>query len=131
VITVLLDNDITGSRDSLEGSVRSLGWEEYQLVRFITLKDAGLVENSTDREIWLCCQQQGMILLTANRNKHDDTSLEQTMRDENTEESLPVLTVGDKERLREKDYRERCVNSLITIIFDLDQYLGTGRQYIP
>lgn len=131
MITVILDNDITGSLEFLEGAVKSLGWGEYQLVQLVTLKSAGLAENSTDREVWRFCQQHGMILLTGNRNKRDDTSLEQTLRDENNEQSLPVLTVSDKDRLVEQDYRERCVESLLNIILELDNFLGTARQYIP
>jgi hypothetical protein len=127
----MLDNDITGNRDLLEETVKSLGWEEYQLVHFITLREYGLAESSDDREVWRCCQKDGMILLTGNRNKEDDSSLEQTLRDENTERALPVLTIGDTQRLGERGYRERCIYSLLDVILFLDNHLGTARLYIP
>jgi hypothetical protein len=40
-------------------------------------------------------QAQKMILLTANRNMEGDDSLEQTIRNENTLISLPVLTIAN------------------------------------
>jgi hypothetical protein len=36
-----------------------------------------------------------------------DDSLEQVIREENTLQSLPVVTIGNKERLDEQSYRER------------------------
>jgi hypothetical protein len=68
VITVLLDNDITGHSDLLAGTLNSTGWAEYGLVKFITLTDTGLARNALDREIWQHCQRNSLILLTANRN---------------------------------------------------------------
>ncbi len=50
---------------------------------------------------------------------------------ENTEVSLPVLTVTDKQRLPEQAYRENCIHALIEVILDMDKYLGTARQFIP
>lgn len=131
MITVMLDNDISGYCSHLNGTLRILGWHELDLVRFVTMEEAGLATNSKDREVWRFCQTNGFILLTGNRNKDDDTSLTQTLLDENTETSLPVLTVTNKNRLGESDYRQRCVDRLMNIIFDLDRHVGTGRQYVP
>ena len=50
----------------------------------------------------------GMILLTSNRRRREEDSLEQTLREENTATSLPVLTIGNAERMIERRYRERC-----------------------
>lgn len=60
-----------------------------------------------------------------------DDSLEQVMRDENTENSLPVVTLASLDRFSEVDYRERCVERLIEIVVDIDQYKGVGRLFIP
>ena len=38
------------------------------------------------------------------------------MREENTEDSFPVLTIGSLDRLSEADYRERCVDRLPEIV---------------
>jgi len=51
--------------------------------------------------------------------------------EENTPASLPVLTVGRVEHLRERAYRERCVVRLVEIGLDIEHYLGAGRLFIP
>ena len=46
-----------------------------------------------DRVGWRLAQKNQMILLTANRSMKDEDSLEQVLREENTQNSLPVVTV--------------------------------------
>jgi len=58
-------------------------------------------------------------------------SLEQTIREENTATSLPVITVGSPNRLDEKSYREACGVRLVEVAVDLENYRGAGRIYIP
>lgn len=59
-------------------------------------------------------------------------SLEKVMREENTPISLPVITVGNINRLlAEPDYRECCVTRLIEIVVDIEDYRGTRRIFIP
>ena len=131
MISVMFDNDISGYRDLFAGTLRATGWEEYNLVEFVTMREVGLDAASPDRDVWRYCQSNGLILLTGNRNQDDETSLEQTLCTENTEASLPVLTITDRQQLVEADYRERCIETLITIVFDLPNYLGSARQFIP
>lgn len=131
MILVMLDHDIAGHQDLLAGAMQSTGWDKYEMGGFITMTEAGLADNTIDREIWRYCQRHGLILLTANRNQDDPDSLEQTLREENTPDSLPVITISDQQRIAEQDYRERCIHALISIVFDLENYLGSARQYIP
>ncbi len=72
-----------------------------------------------------------MLLLTANRNAKSEDALEQVMREENTQTSLPIITIGDPDRVNEYDYRERCVERLVEIVIDLPDYWGAGRLFIP
>ena len=72
-----------------------------------------------------------MIILTANRNMKGDGSLEQIIRENSTITSLPVVTIGNKERLDEQNYRERCASRLVEILLDINNYKGVGRIYIP
>ena len=59
-------------------------------------------------------------------------SLEQVMREENTPTSLPVITIGNIERLlAEPEYRARCVNRLVDIVVDIEDYRGARRIFIP
>ncbi|MEA3339799.1 MAG: ACP S-malonyltransferase, partial [Chloroflexota bacterium] len=76
-------------------------------------------------------QKNGMILLTANRRMREEDSLEETIRNDNTPTSLPVLTIGNINRMIEKTYREQCATRLLEIGLDLENYLGTGRIFIP
>lgn len=130
MITVMLDNDVDGFRSRLVKSFHDTQWDEYLAVNFVTMVEVGLDRHTKDREVWRFCQSNGFILLTGNRNKDDDTSLAQTLMEENSASSLPVITVADKDRLHERDYRESCINQLIIILIDLDNHLGTGRLYI-
>jgi hypothetical protein len=72
-----------------------------------------------------------MILLINNRNMEGVDSLEYTLREENTPASLPVLTIGDFDRITDRAYRERCAIRLLEIVVYLDDYLGVGRLFIP
>lgn len=62
---------------------------------------------------------------------HEVTSTEQTIREENTLTSLPVLTIGNPNRLSQRRYWEEIALRLAQIAIDLDSYLGMGRIYIP
>jgi predicted nuclease of predicted toxin-antitoxin system len=131
MIQVLLDNDLRGRLELLDGTLINSRWADLEPFSFITFDEVGLVEDAKDREVWRRAQELGHILFTGNRNQDDETSLEQTLQDENTPFSLPVITVGDPQRLPNPAYREQCIDRLAEIIFDLENYLGSARQYIP
>jgi hypothetical protein len=131
VRTILVDHDIEGQVLILWGALAAEGWLELCPLELVTFVQAGLPVDSSDRTVWRFAQVHGMLLLTHNRNMNDADSLEQTIREENTPTSLPVLTLGRAERLRENAYRERCVVRLIEIALEIEQYLGTGRLFIP
>jgi hypothetical protein len=131
MITVLADHDIEGKVFLLWGAVAASGWLELLPMRLVRFRDMGLPHDSTDRTVWRFAQAHRMILLTNNRNMEDVDSLEQTIREENTEVSLPVLTIGDLDRIAERVYRESCAARLLEIVVYLDDYLGVGRLFIP
>jgi hypothetical protein len=72
-----------------------------------------------------------MLLLTANRNAKEEDSLEQVMREENQPTSFLIITIGDPDRVNESDYRKRCVERLVKIVIDIQDYMGAGRLFIP
>ena len=129
--TLLVDQDIEGQVLILWGALAAEGWLELCSLELVTFVQAGLPVDSNDRTVWRFAQAHNMILLTHNRNMNDADSLEQTIREENTPTSLPVITLGRVDRLRERAYRERCVVRLIEIGLDIEQYVGTGRIFIP
>lgn len=130
-MTFLVDYNLDGYALVFLGILTKLGWLEFISIRFVTFREVGLLMESSDRLVWRYAQENQMMILTANRNMKGEDSLEQVMREENTQNSFPVLTIGNLERLDETDYRERCVERLIEIVLDIDNYKGAGRLFIP
>lgn len=106
-------------------------WLEVFSLRFVKFDQAGLSYKSNDREVWRFAQKHGMVMLTANRRMRGKDNLEQVIREENTEQSLPVLTIGNVKRIFEKSYRDQCIARLLEVIEELDNFMGTGRIFIP
>ena len=130
-ITILADHNIEGQTIALRGMLDTMGWLELVPMQFVTFAQVGLPVNSNDRTVWRFAQENGMILLTGNRRMTGEDSLERTIREENQTTSLPVLTIGNLDRLVQRTYRERCANRLVDIVVDLEDYLGTPRIFIP
>jgi hypothetical protein len=130
-MTILVDHNMKGQAILLWGTLATEGWLALLPLRLVTFADVGLLLHSNDRVVWRFVQTHRMILLTGNRSMVGPDSLEQTIREENTVTSLPVITIGSVGRLDERVYRERCGSRLIEIVVDLDNYLGTGRLFIP
>lgn len=128
----LVDHNLEGHALLLSGNITSLGWLDLLPIRFVTFEEIELAVTSNDRVVWCFAQTNHMVLLTANRSMKGKNSLEQVMREENTSTSLPVVTIGDADRvLTDPDYRNRCVDRLIEIAFDIDDYRGAMRLFIP
>lgn len=128
----LVDHNLEGHALLLSGSIASFGWLDLLPIRFITFEEIELSVTSDDRVVWQFAQANQMILLTANRSLKGKNSLEQVMREENISTSLPVVTIGDSDRvLSDPDYRNRCVDRLIEIVLDIDDYRGSMRLFIP
>jgi predicted nuclease of predicted toxin-antitoxin system len=128
----LVDHNLRGHSVVLAGSLAASGWLELVTIRFVMFEAVGLADTSDDRVVWRYAQEHQMILITANRSMKGKDSLEQVMREENTPTSLPVVTIGNIDRLMaEPDYRERCVDRLVEIVADIEAYQGAQRIFIP
>lgn len=130
-ITVLLDHDIEGHVVYLETGLAETGWDELIEIEFVRLRECGLADNSPDSEVWRYAQEHGLLLITNNRNNDDETSLHATIGRENTPDSLPVVTVSNKDSLRLVDYRQRAATALARIIIYPEDFHGAGRVFIP
>ncbi|MFQ5640759.1 MAG: ACP S-malonyltransferase [bacterium] len=130
-MAILADRNIEGQALILWGILAAEGWVELCSLKLVIFAEVGLHFETSDREVWRFAQHNGMILLTDNRNMKGKDSLEQTIREENTKTSLPVLTIGNVNRIVKKSYREQCASRLVEIILDLENYLGSGRIFIP
>jgi hypothetical protein len=129
--TILGDHNMEGRATLLWGTLASEGWLDLVPLHLVTFAEAGLPVNSSDRVVWRFAQTQRMLLLTDNRSMKGENSLEQTIREESTATSLPILTIGSVDRLDKRDYRDRCATRLVEIVLDLDYYVGVSRVFIP
>lgn len=132
---ILADVNIQGHVDFLFDLLASDAWLDFWQslgIRYAAFKDIGLEAEAADVAVWQACQDSGYALITSNRNQKGADSLESTIRDRNTAESLPVLTLADAERFRsDRQYADRVVAALLEILFDIEAYRGTGRLYLP
>ncbi|WP_072926603.1 ACP S-malonyltransferase [Microcystis aeruginosa] len=128
----LIDHNLKGHALVFFGAIATQGWLDIVPMQFVTFAEMDLSINSDDRTVWRLAQKNQMILLTANRSMKGKDSLEQVLREENTSESLPVITVSNADRLlNDSEYRGRCVESLVEIVLDIDTYRGARRIFIP
>ena len=127
---ILLDHDCEGYTVFLVTGLQETGWQSLLAIEFIQLRDLGLSNDASDREIWRRCQEDRLLLITHNRNQDDATSLQATIQRENMSRSLPVLTTPRIERLVLADYRQRVAHRLAEILIDLENYLGAGRIFL-
>ena len=128
---ILVDYNLTGYIELLQGALAKDGWLELLSLKFSTLEQVGLKPDCNDQIIWRFVQTNKMLLITANRNAKGEDSLEQTIRREANSQSLPIITIANLDRLMEKDYRDRCGLRLVEVAFSLENYLGVGRIFIP
>jgi hypothetical protein len=128
----LIDRNLGGHAEILLGNIASQGWLNLLPIRFVTFKQMNLSIDSNDRVVWRLAQANQMILLTANRSMKGEDSLEQVIREENTVDSLPVITIGDADRfLVDRVYRNRCVDRILEILLDIETWMGVGRLFVP
>jgi hypothetical protein len=127
----LIDRNLAGDVDLLLGALAATGWLELVSIRFVTFGEVNLPDKIDDRTLWRFVQANDMLLLTENRNMKGPDSLEQTIREENTPRSYPVVTISRRDHLDQRDYRRRCAERLAEIVIDLERYRGVSRIFIP
>ncbi|MBF2001815.1 MAG: DUF5615 family PIN-like protein [Synechococcales cyanobacterium M58_A2018_015] len=128
----LIDHNLERYAVILLGKIASDGWLDLIPIRFITFREIELPADSSDRVVWQTAQDNQMILLTANRNMKGEGSLERTLREDNTSNSLPIVTIASLDRFRsEPGYRSQCADRIIEILLDIENYTGVGRIFIP
>ena len=131
---ILADNDVGGAVAALRRILESEEWAEFSAIltlRFVEFVDVGLTRDASDRVVWQTCQEVGAVLITGNRTS-GDASLEQTIRDHAGADSLPVVTIGDPQRLvRDRAYASECAMRLLDLLERIEILRGTGRLFIP
>ena len=132
---ILADVHMIGDVERMVEAMQREPWTEFwdhlglALYRF---DDVGLAPTSTDLEIWLRCQEYGVVLVTDNRNEESVDSMGFAIRTHNTPSSLPVFTIGKLGRFQKsQEYAARVVDKVLTYLLDIDRVRGAGRLYLP
>jgi hypothetical protein len=132
---LVADANIQGQVEHLAQRMQAESWSDFwQAVGLVLYRfeDVGLSTSATDLEVWNLCQAEQLILITDNRNLESEDSLEATIRQNNTPNSLPVFTIADMGEFRTNSlYVERVVEALYDYLLRIDDVRGTGRLYLP
>jgi hypothetical protein len=132
---IVADHDVEGHLQILLQVWFSPGWVDIWAetsCEIESFEHLGIDDNAPDSDVWKICQEQGVVLITGNRNAEGDDSLETTIRQFGTATSLPVLTIGNPNRLtRDRRYAEDVAAQLLDYLKDVDKMRGTGRLYLP
>jgi hypothetical protein len=127
---ILIDHNIEGFAPLLLGVLAKEGWVELLQLTFVYFSETALQVDSDDTTVWRYAQSAGALLLTSNRNRQDDTSLQTTIERENHPATLPVITLSHPEHIWVPAYRQQAALKIAEIIY-LEHYRGTGRLYVP
>ena len=131
---VLSDHNCEGQAKAIYDVLRYDGtWLELSPIKLFLFDDVDLPISADDEQVWQLCQDRQYLLLTGNRtNKDQEKSLESTIRRFFTVNSLPVITIGNLKRvIPNPTYRTQCAERLAEIIYNLDNFRGTMRIFIP
>jgi hypothetical protein len=135
MLRILADHNVEGHVQVLVRICLSPEWADVWAAlecQVDTFEGLDLPHGMIDTELWQLCQHRGIVLITGNRNADGPTSLEMAIRHFRTDESLPIVTIGDPDRLlTDRDYAQAAAARLIDYLLDLETVRGTGRLYIP
>ncbi len=132
MIRFLIDRNLEGPVSILWGMFAYEGWQTFFPLELKAMVEVGLPEYSDDQTVWRFAQLHQMILFTGNRCLAPGDLLEQTIRHENTPTSLPVLSITQTDLItQDRYYQEMCLDKLLEILENLDNYRGRGRIFLP
>ena len=131
---ILTDNDVVGAVRVFRRILASSEWVGLTAtleLAFIELQDVELSADAPDVAVWQRSQEVGAVLITGNRSSGEG-SLDQTIAEQGSPKSLPVLTIGDPRRvIRDPVYAWECALSLLDFVDRIETLRGTGRLFIP
>ena len=93
---LLVDKNIEGQAAALFTILQADGWVDLLGLELLHLEDVGLAYDDVDRIIWRTAQALGLLILTENRRRSGADSLQQTLEEETTLESLPCSPLGQR-----------------------------------
>ena len=134
---LLFDINIQGYSAHFAHSFTALDLLDFWTVADLsvrTVADLGYPREVRDRVIWNRCQADGLVLVTENRTADDADSLQATIADSLTPDSLPVLTLANVQRFRtDRRYALIVADTFLTTVTDTLAGLnrGVGRLFLP
>lgn len=135
MLRIMSDNDVRGHVSGVINICQASPWGElWRDLECVacTFGDLELAADATDATAWQACQDNGILLITGNRDARHPDSLEVTLPERNRPDSLPVLTLANPRRImRDRTYAEAVVERLFDILIGIDALRGTGRLYLP
>lgn len=107
--TVLSDHNCEGHAQLFLEALDREGFAALLGLELKLFRDVELAPDADDETVWAFCQLHGFLLLTGNRSARDgDASLEMVLRRRALDARLPILTIGDLDRvLHDAEYRWR------------------------
>lgn len=132
---LLADVNIEGYVDYLVTLIQAEPWFlfwQHLGIGYYHFAHFGLESTAPDSEVWELCQREQLVLITNNRNKDDENSLESTIRTRGTSTSLPVFTIASIPHLHvSRVYANRIIDKLLDALLRIDTLRGAGRIYLP
>jgi hypothetical protein len=132
---ILADHDVEGQLEEISFIWTSPDWIDlWQMVDFEveTFEGIGLPDDTSDMDVWNFCQEREMVLITGNRNARGSESLEQASRQLNQQDSIPVLTISDPNRVMiDREYAQRVASRILDYLHDIELVRGARRLYVP
>jgi hypothetical protein len=114
---------------------RSAPWRELWFgldLSIESLQTLHLAPDAPDQLIWRTCQEQRLVLITANRNPEGPETLDAVIQEENRPDCLPVMTLADPRRIQsDRAYAERTAERMLEYLLRIDEVRGVGRLYVP
>lgn len=131
--TILSDHNCEGQAEDIFKALRHRGFFPLRPMTLVQFRDVGLHISAADLKVWQFCQENNYLLLTGNRTASAGVkSLEYVVHHYLTENTLPVITIGNLGRVSsDPAYCWQCAENLVEIALDIDKVRGTPRLYIP
>lgn len=131
----MADHDIEGHVRVLLQVLMSEEWRDFWAALDCGVESferLGIPTDTADIDLWRLCQAREIVLITGNRNQEGPQSLEAAIEQWGTDESLPVLTIGEPRRIfLSRAYAQQAAVRLLEYLDGMDHLRGTGRLYLP
>ena len=132
---ILADINVIGPVGSLVRQMQTPEWIGIWTslnIEFKHFHDVGLSADSTDLEIWQTCQSEQLVLVTDNRNRDRDDSMEAAIRKHNQPDCLPVFTISNIGRFQtSREFAKKVLEDFFDYLLRIDEVRGTGRLFLP